>query len=216
MLENNQKELVLLKDLGMSYPTNTSKYKARFGLYKCFCGNEFKTQIQDIKHNHTKSCGCLHKKMKNLSSHRLYGILTNMINRCEDISNIHYGYYGGRGITVCDEWKNFISFFEWSINNRYEDNLTIDRINNNFGYSPSNCRWTTKEVQSRNTKAIHKHNTSGYRGVSLHKKTNRWRARITVSSKEISLGYFDTAINGAKAYDKYVIENNLEHTKNFS
>ena len=63
MLENNQnKELMLIEDLGMLYPTEKSKNKARFGLFKCFCGNEFKTQISDIKGGHTKSCGCFSKR----------------------------------------------------------------------------------------------------------------------------------------------------------
>lgn len=87
-MQNNQKELILLEDLGMHYPNETSNKKVRYGIYKCHCGNEFKTRIQSVKQNKTKSCGCLHKEKAlifntkhGLSSHVLFGTWSGMIQR---------------------------------------------------------------------------------------------------------------------------------------
>lgn len=211
-------ELILLEDLGMQYPRETSKYKIRYGLYKCYCGNEFKTAVQSVKYGETKSCGCYHKKVStkhNLCSHRLYSLWNGMIQRCNNISSKSNCNYAGRGITVCNEWKTFLPFYEWAINNGYEDNLSIDRIDNDKGYSPDNCRWATRTTQARNTRILKSTNTSGYRGVSFSKNKNKYVSKIRVNMKDIYLGTFLYAINAAKAYDDYIIINNLEHTRNF-
>ncbi len=139
-----------------------------------------------------------------------------MLDRCNNSSHKAYKNYGGIGIKICDEWNNnFISFYNWSLNNGYESNLTIDRQDNDKGYSPDNCRWVTQEIQSRNTRKIRENNTSGYRCVSFKKAINKFQCRINVDKKQIYLGVYDTAIKAALAYDKYVVDNNLEHTKNF-
>ena len=96
------------------------------------------------------------------------------------------------------------------------DTNNIDRENNNSGYSPDNCRWVKKEIQARNTRQIMITNKSGYRGVSWHKRYNKWVAKINVNKKRIHLGYFEDKIEASKAYDKYVIDNNLEYTRNFT
>lgn len=88
-----------------------------------------------------------------MSKTKLYKIWGSMKQRCLNMNDKGYKNYGGRGITVCDEWKNdFISFYQWSVNNGYQEGLTIDRINNNGNYEPSNCRWTDNFTQQSNTR----------------------------------------------------------------
>jgi hypothetical protein len=120
-----------------------------------------------------------------------------------------YNNYGGRGITLCDEWLDVQNFWDWAMSNGYSDELSIDRIDNDAGYSPENCRWATQTIQSRNTR-IQKNNTSGYRGVSFYKNYKMFVVKIDVNRKRIHLGYYKTAVEGAIAYNNYIIENNLE------
>ncbi|THD35699.1 MAG: hypothetical protein E7773_10150 [Sphingomonas sp.] len=93
--------------------------------------------------------------MENISApgtkHRTYTILKGMKQRCSDPNHRSYHRYGGRGIQVCDEWrKDFRAFQSWAINNGYADDLTIDRIDNDKGYSPENCQWVSQRAQSHN------------------------------------------------------------------
>lgn len=81
---------------------------------------------------------------------RIYDIWKGMNNRCNNPNNEKYSRYGERGILICDEWKNFDTFYNWAINNGYQDNLSIDRINNNGNYEPNNCRWADNIIQQNN------------------------------------------------------------------
>lgn len=224
-MENQNKSLLLIKDLGMLYPTKTSKQKRRYSLYKCYCGNEFKAEPKDVKILKTKSCGCLKserlkkynietKTIHNLASHRLYKTWSNMINRCSNPKRKDYKDYGERGIKVCDEWLDINNF----INDMYPsfiEGLTLDRENHLGNYEKSNCRWVNRITQAENTRKIRSNNTSGYRGSSWCAVKNKWVSQIQVNRKKIHIGTFDTAFNSALAYDNYIIKHNLEHTKNF-
>ena len=211
-LENIEKDMtpVLLEDLGMRYPTENSKHKFRYGLYQCqYCGNEFEAKIQHIKSGNTKSCGCLINK-HDLTKHRLYSTWGAMKARCYNPNSKAYKYYGARGIKVCDRWLDINNFIE-DMYHSYQESLTLDRIDVNGNYDPDNCRWTTKEVQHRNTREIYKNNTSGFRGVAWNKQFSKWRVNIGIGNKIIFLGYYQTALEAAKAYETYVRLNNLEH-----
>ena len=87
---------------------------------------------------------------KNLRDERLYSIWRKMHFRCESESHVHYWNYGGRGIKVCEEWNSFVNFCVWAMSNGYQDDLTLDRIDNDGNYEPSNCRWATEETQMNN------------------------------------------------------------------
>lgn len=117
-------------------------------LCQCECGNTIIARTTDLTRGHTKSCGCT--RTHGLSKTPLYDAWYNIVRRCCIKSSKDYDRYGGRGITICDEWKDYSKFYEWAIANGYEEGLTIDRINNKEGYNPSNCRFVTMKVQERN------------------------------------------------------------------
>lgn len=123
---------------------------------QCKCGNQTKVFPYQFDTGDIKSCGCLrHRHPYNathiLSKTKLYHIWETMRLRCTSPKNKKYYLYGARGIGVCDEWLNdFLSFREWSLSHGYSEGLSLDRIDNSKGYSPDNCRWTTRKVQQRN------------------------------------------------------------------
>ena len=140
--------------------------------------------------------------------------LIYMKNRCYNIKNTRYKDYGAKGITICNEWlEDKRKFIDWALQNGFSPELSIDRIDNNKGYSPDNCRWVNQSIQSQNTRKIHSTNTSGYRGVSLN-VNDKYECYISVNNKRISLGFYSTALEAAKVYDTYVLDNNLSHTLN--
>ena len=210
---------ILLEELGTMFATESSNKKTRFGIYKCgFCGTEFKARTSSVKFGYTKSCGCYQKKCKaegmnrkhNLTNTRLYNTWSKLKDRVLNPKSKDYYNYGGRGITICDEWKNdFMTFYNWAMSNRYSDELSIDRIDNDGNYCPENCRWATRTIQQRNQR-MQKNNTSGYKGVYYRKDRNKYTAQISVNRKNKRLGQFQTVIEGAIAYNNYIIENNLE------
>ena len=214
-LEQCNYNIELVKDLGMR---GTSPQRQRFAVFKCpTCAKDFETREQQIKagtkagaQNECRSCANTRRATTHGDSKiRLHRIWVKMIARTTYDS---YIYHKGRGITVCDEWKDYLIFKEWALTNGYSDTLEIDRIDNDGNYTPNNCRWTTRNTQVQNTVILRKHNTSGYRGVT--KMRNKWRARIVVNRKTIYLGVYNTPIEAGLAYNNYVIENSLAHTIN--
>lgn len=116
----------------------------------CDCGNYKSFDRNRLRM--TKSCGCLKGQHGvGMKKHRLYRIFNGMKSRCYNPNATGYKNYGGRGITICYEWlSDYFNFYDWAMSSGYEDGLTIDRIDNDLGYSPDNCRWMTRADQNRN------------------------------------------------------------------
>ena len=131
-------------------------------LCKCDCGNETVVIGHDLRKGTTQSCGCFRKLREveaNIkhggSKEPLYKRWCGIKRRCYTTSNKDYKNYGGRGIKMCDEWKNdYSAFKEWALNNGFEEHLTIERINNDGNYEPSNCKWATVKEQNQNKRNV--------------------------------------------------------------
>lgn len=124
----------------------------------CDCGTEKVVFVRNLKTGATQSCGCLYLETRSpfatfhgLRKHPLYNIWSGLKNRCFNPNLYSYKDYGGRGISVCEEWRNnFQSFYDWATKNGWEKGLEINRINNNGNYEPSNCNFVTSKINSRN------------------------------------------------------------------
>lgn len=131
---------------------------------KCDCGNSCIVPFKDLRYGNSKSCGCLAKevRLKNSTTHGLanrhplYGVWKGIKSRCLITTSEAYKDYGGRGITICKEWRdNFKVFFDWCVSHGWHKGLSIDRIDNNKGYSPDNCRFADVFMQARNKRNNH-------------------------------------------------------------
>ena len=125
---------------------------------QCECGSICVVRGSKLTSGHTKSCGCYNRdnvkersSTHGMSRTRLYNIWRVMLKRCYYKNATNYESYGGRGVRVCDEWRDFVEFQKWALTHGYSDELTIDRISNDGDYTPENCRWVDMMVQSRNT-----------------------------------------------------------------
>ena len=152
-----------LKVIGYDY----NEYGKRCFKCRCDCGNIKLYVTTNVVQGTVKSCGCMHDEYVRINTtkhggcsngvaERLYRVYRSMIERCTNPNHIAYKNYGGMGISVCNEWrKDYSKFRKWALDNGYDETKdrkeqSIDRIDNNKGYSPDNCRWTTAKVQRSN------------------------------------------------------------------
>lgn len=172
---------------------------------RCDCGNPNNKIVlgESLKSGKTKSCGCFATEVKKNSGKktkkhgdtykRLWRIWSGMKSRCNYSKHIEYYNYGGRGITYCSEWNEYKVFKEWALNNGYQDNLTLERIDCNGNYSPENCKWITmKEQQNNRRNTVYltidgeKHSLSEWSDITgISPETLRWRLRHNWKESEM-------------------------------
>jgi len=182
-------------------------------LCQCECGNTAQVKAVFLGNGTTKSCGCLSKETSirtikkahitnikhGMINTRLYSIWASMKDRCYNKNNTAYKYYGGKNIAICEEWKNnFMNFYNWAMENGYQDDLSIDRINSDGNYEPSNCHWATKKEQTIN-RGLNSNNKSGIKGISYDKSRKKWRATIWNNYKQIDIGRYTNKEDAIKA-----------------
>lgn len=182
------------------YPSGDTRRKF---LAQCSCGSEPKAYlINDLRSGHTKSCGC--RNIENLTKHgmhdsRAYQCWADMKIRCDNEKNKYYDYYGGRGITYDSKWKTFEGFWE-DMKDTYEDDLTLNRRDNDGNYCKENCEWDTKNFQGHMRRKL-----KGTRLESIGMVQNtdnlKFYARIRINEQSVGLGTYTTELKAAKAYD---------------
>lgn len=170
-------------------------------VYKCLCdcGNYVNVVKQSLKNGNTKSCGCykVDRLLKHNMTHTpLFRVWAGMLDRCKNVKSANFYYYGGRGIKVCSEWDNtnngFQNFYNWAITNGYKEEklsngrnvLTIDRIDVNGNYEPSNCRWVNNKIQQNNT--THNKNIT-YNGIT--KNITQWCEFLGITKGKFNWHY---------------------------
>ncbi len=171
---------------------------------KCDCGNEVIITSTYLRNGDTKSCGCFHKERakkantkhgywtKDKISIPIYHVWANMLQRCYNSNDPAYKNYGGRGIKVCRKWWKFKNFYK-DMKDTYKQGLTLERKDNNGNYKPSNCKWATRQEQSRNSRA---------KGCYWNDELKKWESYIGINYKQIYLGLYDTKEEARQAYIK--------------
>ena len=202
-------KLTVIKEEEPLY-SNSNKMIRRW-LCLCDCGKTTVVRHGDIRNGRTLSCGCYNfekeskAKIHGYSRTKLGRVFEAMKQRCNNPNNKNYRDYGGRGIKVCNEWlENQSSFYEWSINNGYKEGLTIDRIDVNGNYEPSNCRWTNQETQCVNQR-VRKDNKTGCKNI--HISNGKYVVQITRNKKKKYYGSYNTleeAIEAKKKIEKQI------------
>lgn len=156
----------MLEVKGIPFHTNMYDDKIKCGWFcvaDCDCGSKnIIANVSSLKSGSKSSCGCFRSKCvsERFGKHRdtnsrLYVIWAGMVQRCENPNHHSYANYGGRGISLHGEWREYANFMKWSTENGYGKSLQIDRKDNDGNYCPENCRWTTSKVNGRNTRHCH-------------------------------------------------------------
>lgn len=135
-------------------------------------------------------------------NNKIYLLWKSIKHRCCNKKDKSYKNYGGRGITICEDWLNFDNFYNWLISSNYKEGLQIDRINNDKGYSPENCHFVTCSENQRNKRPVGK---IPVKGVHKHRKLNKYIACKRINGKTKYIGTFDTIEEASKAFQNYQI-----------
>ena len=171
---------------------------------KCDCGTIDTKMLYHYNNRKHDCCKACITTTHNMSRTRQYRIWSGMVERTTNENNPAYVKYGGRGIDIPEEWKVFTNFWK-DMSVGYSDELSIDRKDNNKGYSKDNCRWVTNGTQQRNKRVT---SSTGFRNITKNYKG--FKAAIQVDGKVHHIGTFDTAENASIMRDIYVIQNNID------
>lgn len=217
----NQKDYDLKIISNLGYIRTSKKNGYNFISFQCpDCKKPFNMRSYKVKNKSITKCPSCYRLEHYKGNNRIKAIWAGMKTRSNPKmkqSSCYWSNYGSRKISRCTEWNDFNTFLKWALANKYSDELSIDRINNDGNYEPDNCRWTTQTIQAQNSRR--KIGKAGYRGVKITKNTTgklRFGAQISVNMKKKHLGTFNTAIEAALAYDNFVLDNNLAHLINFN
>lgn len=199
----------------ISFVNNNKKF------FDCVCDLCLKGFVRRSDQNQFKTCTKCSTRISankrkthgdNNSNSRLHVTWGNMKRRCLNPTDKEIKNYTSKGITLCGEWRDYMTFKKWAMSNGYDDKLCIDRIENDKGYSPDNCRFVNYSIQNAN-KGITNKNSTGFIGVS--QRHGLFRSYVDWNKKRFNLGVYDTAIEAAEVRDYYITTNNLPHTLNF-
>lgn len=190
--------------------SHKDKWHKSYYVCKCDCGNTTIARDTTLKFHKNPSCGCIKNIKHGMNRTRLHRIWCNIKTRCLNKNSPQYEKYGKRNIKICEEWHTFKNFVTWALANGYQDNLSIDRIDVNGNYEPSNCRWADAHTQAANQR-IKKNNTTGFTGVYKH--YSKYRSQISLYGNVLNLGCFRDIKDAVIARNNFIIENGLSEYK---
>jgi hypothetical protein len=196
---------------------NINGRRVKYGMFRCDCGVEKEIRHWGVTSGQTKSCGCYYKNKivkHNSCGTRLYSIHSAMLSRCNNKNNIAFASYGGRGITVSNEWLDFRNFKSWAMKNGYCETLEIDRIDNDGDYKASNCRWIEQFENCEAGRRRPLKNTNGFTGVTLHQGS--YQCRIMYRRNAIFIGNYKSLRDAVNARIEKEIELFGEQRTNFN
>lgn len=176
------------------------------------CGKE----IKKYKVYCCQSCYFEYLHTHQHSYKNLYKRYNDMKSRCYNKNNCNFKYYGARGIKVCDEWlgeNGYNNFEKWALENDYKKELSLDKIDNNGNYEPSNCRWVNKRIQNINKRPSTK-NTSGFVGIGMHSSKTCYYGSVKINNKSYYTGSSKDIIIACIMRNNYIIDNNLDNQLN--
>lgn len=200
--------LVVVEDKGIK--KNANGYPHHIWLCQCDCGNIREAKSEYLNNGRTNNCGCLtsnklseSSKKHGMVNTRLYRTWKHMKYRCHNPNEPKFYNYGGRGITVCDEWQTFTTFCEWALKNGYSDDLTLDRIDVNGNYEPNNCRWVDYKKQANNTR---RNRNITYKGIT--KTLTEWGEFMGINASTLRYRLLNLNWSVEKALETPVIKTN--------
>lgn len=184
-----------------------NKWGAADWLCRCDCGNMCTITAPSLKVGNTRSCGCITKELQKdlktthgMHKHPAYRVWASARSRTHNINDQRWEDYGGRGITMCQEWADSFEAFWADMGPTYKTGLSIDRVDNDLGYYKENCKWDTESVQAHRQRK-QKGCSSQYIGVNFHKPAKKYRVEIRCQGVAEYLGLFSSEVEAAITYD---------------